>query len=112
LGQVLLPKAKQTLRCLAQGSELLLRLLGLRQTTTGQTQEAVLHGRELWVERVAGPRYSALRVGLELRLAEARRDADRTEPRFFSRKLRCAFLCCCLCTGCASGRAAAKQTSR
>jgi hypothetical protein len=94
LRQVLLAEAKQTLGRLAQRRELLLRLLGLRQPTTCQTQEAVLHGRQLGVERVAGPRDAALRVCLELRLAEARRDADRTESRFFSRNscglnLRC-----------------------
>jgi hypothetical protein len=49
LRQVLLAKAKQTLSRLPQGRELLLRLLGLRQPTTSQAQEAVLHGRELWV---------------------------------------------------------------
>jgi hypothetical protein len=88
LRQVLLAEAKQTLSRLAQRRKLLLRSLGLRQPATRQTQEAVLHGRQLGVERVAGPRDAALRVGLELRLAEAGRDADRTEPRFFSRNPR------------------------
>jgi hypothetical protein len=85
LGQVLLAEAKQTLSRLAKRRKLLLRSLGLRQPTACQTQEAVLHGRQLGVERVAGPRDAALGVSLELRLTEACRDADRTEPRFFSR---------------------------
>jgi hypothetical protein len=49
LRQVLLAKAEQTLRRLAQRRELLLRLLGLAQPTACQTQEAVLHGCQLRV---------------------------------------------------------------
>ena len=49
LAKVLLAKAEQTLRCTLQRRELLLRHLGLRQTLTCQTQEAVLHTPELWV---------------------------------------------------------------
>jgi hypothetical protein len=49
LRQVLLAKAEQTLRRLAQRRELLLRLLGLTQPTARQTQEAVLHGPQLGV---------------------------------------------------------------
>jgi hypothetical protein len=49
LAKVLLAKAEQTLRCALQRRELLLRHLGLRQTLTCQTQEAVLHTPELWV---------------------------------------------------------------
>jgi hypothetical protein len=85
LGQVLLAKAKQTLRCALQRCELLLGHLGLRQTTASQTQEAVLHGRQLGVESVAGPSHTPLWASLELRLTEARRDADRAEAGLFSR---------------------------
>jgi hypothetical protein len=49
LRQVLLAKAEQTLSRLAQGCELLLRLLGLPQPATCQPQEAVLHGPQLRV---------------------------------------------------------------
>jgi hypothetical protein len=49
LAKVLLAKAEQTLSRLAQRRELLLGHLGLRQTLTCQTQEAVLHTPELWV---------------------------------------------------------------
>jgi hypothetical protein len=49
LAKVLLAKAEQTLRCTLQRRKLLLRHLGLRQTLTCQTQEAVLHTPELWV---------------------------------------------------------------
>jgi hypothetical protein len=49
LRQVLLAEAEQTLSRLAQGCELLLRLLGLPQPTARQTQEAVLHGCQLGV---------------------------------------------------------------
>ena len=85
LGQVLLAKAKQTLRRALQRSELLLGHLSLRQPTACQTQEAVLHRREFGVEFVARACDAAFRAGLELRLTEARRDADRAESRFFSR---------------------------
>jgi hypothetical protein len=111
LAKVLLAKTKQTLRCTLQGRKLLLRLLGLRQTTACQTQEAVLHGLELRVQLVAGTRHTALRVGLELRLAEARRDADRAEAGFFSRKLRCAGLGVGLSLRGPAGGAAAEQTT-
>jgi hypothetical protein len=52
-----------------------------------------------------------LGVGLELRLAEARRDADRTEAGFFSRELRCAFLRGCLGLRGLTGRPAAEQAT-
>jgi hypothetical protein len=97
LRQVLLAKAEQTLSCALQGCELRLRLLGLRQPTTCQTQETVLHGPQCWIERVARARDAAIRPSRELRLTEARRDADRTEAGFFSRELRCAGLGVGLC---------------
>jgi hypothetical protein len=52
-----------------------------------------------------------LRVSLELRLTEARRDADRAEARFFSRELRCAGLSVGLRLRGSTGRTAAKQTT-
>ena len=111
LGEVLLAETEQPLRCALQWRELLLRLLGLCQTAACQTQKAVLHGRQLWVERVAGPSHTPLWASLELRLAETCRDADRAEPRFFGCDTRRFNLCLRLGLRGFFGRTSAEQTT-
>jgi hypothetical protein len=88
LRQVLLTEAKQALRSALQWRELLLRLLGLRQTLTRQTQEAVLVSSYAWVKRVASTSHTAVWAVLEVGLTKTCSDPYWAKPRFFSRDSR------------------------